>query len=105
MCILIDLWTLEYLYTHVACTMDSDGKMIILDCILEPVPYCVILKSANKSRIEFYEQRGFGTSERKIFYSCIVFWTVIFWAILQWHNKLLNTLSAEYDLTMKNLMH
>lgn len=105
MCILIDLCIVEYLYTHIACTMDNDGKMVILDYILEPVPYCVILKSANKSRIEFYEQRRFGTSERKIFYSCIVFWTVIFWAILQWHNKLLNTLSAEYDLTMKNLMH
>lgn len=82
-------------------------KMVILGCISETVPYHIILlKPANKSRIEFYEPRkGFATSEGKIFYSCIVFWTVIFWAVLQWHDKSLNTLSAEYDLTMKNLMH
>lgn len=81
-------------------------KMVIFDCISETVPYCIILlKPANKCRVEFYEQRGFATSEGEIFYSCVVFWTIIFWAILQWHNKLLNTLSAEYDLTMKNLMH
>lgn len=79
---------------------------VILNCISETVLYCIILlKPANESSLEFYEQRGFATSERKIFYSCVVFWTIIFWAILQWHDKLLNTLSAEYDLTMKNLMH
>jgi len=81
-------------------------KMVILDCISETVPYYIILpKPANKYRLEFYERRRFATSEGKIFYSCVVFWTIIFWAILQWHDKLLNTLSAEYDLTMKNLMH
>lgn len=50
-------------------------KMVILGCISETVPYCIILpKPANESRLEFYEPRGgFATSEGKIFYSCIVF--------------------------------
>lgn len=49
-------------------------KMVIPGCISQTVPYHVILlKPANKSRLEFYEQRGFATSEGKIFYSRVGF--------------------------------
>lgn len=41
----------------------------------------------------------------KYFIHAIAFWTIVFCAVLQWHNKLLNILSAEYDFTMKNLVH
>ena len=41
----------------------------------------------------------------KYFIHVLAFWTIVFRTVLEWCNKLLNILSAEYDFTMKNLMH
>lgn len=46
-----------------------------------------------------------GHSYEKYFIHVIAFWAIVFCTVLQWQNKLLNILSAEYDFTMKNLMH